>query len=153
MNISIKVYKVKYTNQTIWALIHKKNTWICAFIVWFVYSFHKKISHDHLNKLIFEICGLKDSFLLILLWRGIFWFLVGKAMKGKWIISSASGAQNAGRGDRIAEARRHRERGTAMVLRGLDVVLKIRRLRRSFRGAYGGTAPPSSHCIFRNSIL
>ena len=32
-------------------------------------------------------------------------------------------------------------RGTEMALRGLEVILRIRRLRRSFLGAFGGSAP------------
>ena len=39
------------------------------------------------------------------------------------------GDPNVGRGDRIAEAWRL-ERGTEMVLRGLEVILRIRRLQR-----------------------
>ena len=42
--------------------------------------------------------------------------------------------QNAGRGDRIAEARKRSERRKDG-LRGLEIILQIRRLRRSFCGA------------------
>ena len=34
---------------------------------------------------------------------------------------------------------------TEMVLRGMEVILRIRRFRRSFRGAHGGSAPPPSY--------
>ena len=68
-----------------------------------------------MNEIVFEICGLKDSFNYCWFYFEEVYFDFGKAMKGKWIISSASGAQNAGRGDRIAEAWRNEERGMSMV--------------------------------------
>ena len=50
-----------------------------------------------------------------------FW-LVKSYLKGKQKIKTASGDQNAGRGDKMAEARRRIDSGTETVSRGLEVI-------------------------------
>ena len=45
-----------------------------------------------------------------ILWRDIFWFLVGKAIKGKQKIKTASRDQNPGSGNKMVEAQRPSEK-------------------------------------------
>ena len=91
--------------------------------LWFN-TFNKNTSYDQLNKLVFEFCGSND----FLNYCGFFY----EEIKG-------NSDQNSGLGDV--------GRDTEMVLRGLEVNLCFRRLRMSFCGANGASAPPPSSSL------